>query len=609
MLIWPALFGLLSTVAQLIQGQGSPNANSLTGPFAIFVSLWAAALSTQWRGVEAILAFRWGTAGLNREATERRTFTGPTDTIQTLESEERRLTLATRQVYGSYWQRAKSVMLSVCMITLLIVAALICCTFALWMKAKSNSICDNAVLATGGLNVPKPTDFAFASVGDHTENGGRRSLNITWAVTDNNASVNVEISGLRPGAYEWGVYGRSVSGFGEACSSELIGPQLFDLSSEFGNLSIDAVPVSNPGSLRPRRDPGSRGPQALHSQQLQFAMRSQFTLPPSGSFMLSRKGDRVCSAFHWNNQMQVVDETDDYWGGYCALHWYWMIGGSVFNLFSLTIFSLLYGRMAQWLTDHENWRTDFEYQNSLILKSMVFEGLNNYFLLFYLTFFKGGVLFGEKNTCVLTRNPAVSDCDVLGEDHVCLVPDCMFEIQIQLMIVFVLKTNGKQIWEFLSPYIFWTISQLFLIRRVTKEQDQANAAGDFGDRASAPGPTDVSGLGSPNAGPSQPTGPRSSASLSEIEKIAAQPRFNGTSNEYLTLMIQFGCIGLFSTALPIAPFLAMISNVIELRGDAYKFTHLVRRPPVTNAEGIGTFATVSLNLFTATACLLPAAVA
>ena len=504
-------------------------------------------------------------------------------------------------------------MLSIFMITLLIVAALICCTFALWMKAKSNSVCGNPALATAGLNVPKPPDIASASVGDHSEIDGRRSLNITWAVTDSNVSVNVEAYGLRPGAYAWGVYGRSVSGFGEACSSELIGPQLFDLSSEFGNLSISVVPASNTGSsLRPRRDPGLKGPQMLHSQ-LQFTMRPQFTLPSAGSFMLSRKGDRVCSAFNWNNQMLVSDDTADYWGGYCALHWYWMIGGSVFNLISLTTFSLLYGRMARWLTDHENWRTDFEYQNSLILKSMVFEGLNNYFLLFYLTFFKGGVLFGEKNTCVLTRNPAVSDCEVLGEDHVCLVPDCMFEMQIQLMIVFVLKTNGKQIWEFLSPYIFWTISQLFLIRKVTKEQDQANAAGDFGNGAPATGPTVISGLGPPNAAPVRPatTSPRSSASLSEIEKIAAQPRFNGTSNEYLTLMIQFGCIGLFSTALPIAPCLAMISNVIELRGDAYKFTHLVRRPPVTNAEGIGTFATVSirLNLSAATRCPLPAAVA
>lgn len=61
----------------------------------------------------------------------------------------------------------------------------------------------------------------------------------------------------------------------------------------------------------------------------------------------------------------------------------------------------------------------------------------------------------------------------------------------------------------------------------------------------------------------------------------------------LTMVVAgIGCIGLFSTALPIAPFLAMISNIIELRGDAYKFTHAVRRPPVMNVQGIGTFATV-----------------
>ena len=541
MLIWPALFGLLSTAVQLTQGHGSPNANPLTGPFAIFVSLWAAALSTQWRGVESILAFRWGTAGLNREATVRRTFMGETHTIKTLETEERRLTLATRQVYGSYWHRVKSVMLSVCLITLLIVVALICCTFALWMKAKSNSICENGVFEATGPNVPKVTGSAFASV-DHLTSIGDRRLSITWNVTDGNISVTVDTSGLRPGAYTWGVYGRSVSGFDEACSRELIGPQLFDLSHEFGNLSIGTVPGSIAGSdLRPRRDPSSKEPQVLHSQ-LHFTARSLlFTLPNDGSFMLLGKGERACSAFHWTHPMQVGADTEDYWRGYCALHWYWMIGGSVFNLFSLTVCSLLYGRMAQWLTDHENWRTDFEYQNSLILKSMVFEGLNNYFLLFYLTFFKGGVLFGEQNTCVLSRNPTVSDCDVRGEDKVCLVPDCMFEMQIQLMIVFVLKTNGKQLWEFLSPYIFWVTSQFFLVRKVSKEQHQANAAVEYMDGAPAPGSTVLSEPSDPNDTPSQSdTSVKSSASLSEIEKIAAQPCSKGTSNEYLTLMIQFG---------------------------------------------------------------------
>lgn len=162
MLLWPALFGLLSTGLQLAK-QCSPNANPLTGPFAIFVSLWAAAFSTHWRGIEAILAFRWGTEGFNREASERRTFVGKRAEINTLESKEKRLTLAVRHEYSSYVERVKSVTLSVCLISALVIAALVCCTFALWMKAKSNSICDDMLLESNVAG-PSSTELAnFAS--------------------------------------------------------------------------------------------------------------------------------------------------------------------------------------------------------------------------------------------------------------------------------------------------------------------------------------------------------------------------------------------------------------------------------------------------------------
>jgi len=203
------------------------------------------------------------------------------------------------------------------------------------------------------------------------------------------------------------------------------------------------------------------------------------------------------------------------------------------------------------------------------------------------------MLFGEPNTCVLTRNTGVSDCDLHAEDNVCLVPDCLFEMQIQLIFVFVLKTTGKQLWEFISPSLLWMISQLFLLRTIIKDQVEANKNAEHDDVAAASDPaalgesTDTNATSSGNENDTQ-----SSTHLSEIEKIAAQPRFKGTNDEYLTLMIQFGCIGFFASALPIVPVLAMVSNIIELRGDAHKFTHQVRRPPITNAEGIGTFGTI-----------------
>ncbi len=43
-------------------------------------------------------------------------------------------------------------------------------------------------------------------------------------------------------------------------------------------------------------------------------------------------------------------------------------------------------------------------------------------------------------------------------------------------------------------------------------------------------------------------------------------------------MVQYGFVAMFSIALPIAPFLAMINNLFELRTDAMKFLFELRRP-------------------------------
>ncbi len=43
-------------------------------------------------------------------------------------------------------------------------------------------------------------------------------------------------------------------------------------------------------------------------------------------------------------------------------------------------------------------------------------------------------------------------------------------------------------------------------------------------------------------------------------------------------MVQYGFVAMFSIALPIAPFLAMINNLFELRTDAMKLLFELRRP-------------------------------
>lgn len=52
-------------------------------------------------------------------------------------------------------------------------------------------------------------------------------------------------------------------------------------------------------------------------------------------------------------------------------------------------------------------------------------------------------------------------------------------------------------------------------------------------------------------------------------------------------MIQFGFITLFVASFPLAPLLALINNIIEVRVDAWKLTTQFRRPVAAKAHSIG----------------------
>lgn len=53
------------------------------------------------------------------------------------------------------------------------------------------------------------------------------------------------------------------------------------------------------------------------------------------------------------------------------------------------------------------------------------------------------------------------------------------------------------------------------------------------------------------------------------------------------LVIQYGFVTLFVAAFPLAPFFALLNNVVEIRLDAYKWITQLRRPLAERVEDIG----------------------
>ncbi len=52
-------------------------------------------------------------------------------------------------------------------------------------------------------------------------------------------------------------------------------------------------------------------------------------------------------------------------------------------------------------------------------------------------------------------------------------------------------------------------------------------------------------------------------------------------------MVQFGFITLFVASFPLAPLMALINNIIEVRVDSWKLTTQFRRPVAAKAHSIG----------------------
>ena len=55
----------------------------------------------------------------------------------------------------------------------------------------------------------------------------------------------------------------------------------------------------------------------------------------------------------------------------------------------------------------------------------------------------------------------------------------------------------------------------------------------------------------------------------------------------LSPVLQFGFTTIFVAAFPLAPLLALLNNIIEIRLDAYKFVTQWRRPMPARATDIG----------------------
>lgn len=210
------------------------------------------------------------------------------------------------------------------------------------------------------------------------------------------------------------------------------------------------------------------------------------------------------------------------------------LSSAFINLLFILIFNILYQKLAEKLTNFELHRTQVEYDDSLALKVYVLKFINYYSTLIYIAFFKS-------NT---TGYPAKYSLFFGMRQEECSNGGCLSEMTIQLLIIFGLKQTFNSLLEMTLPILIkWYKS------RGKKHQNNAERwYNDF--------------------------------QLQDFSTGALIP-------EYMEMVIQFGFVTLFSFAFPLAPLLALVNNIFEIRLDAKKLVKYSRRTINEDVKDIG----------------------
>lgn len=222
------------------------------------------------------------------------------------------------------------------------------------------------------------------------------------------------------------------------------------------------------------------------------------------------------------------------------------VTAATLNLIIIMIMDNVYRSLAIKLTDWEQPRTQRAYEDSFTFKMFLFQFINTYSSLIYIAFFKGR-FFGHPGDSITLFGFRQDQCDLGG---------CLYEVCIQLAIIMVGKQILNNIMEFsTSKFYNWWKSW----RRGHEDSRTAKTRWE------------------------------QDYNLQTCGRLAL-------FDEYLEMVIQYGFVTLFVAAFPLAPFFALLNNVVEIRLDAYKYVTQLQRPLAARVPNIGAWQAIIQGL-------------
>ncbi|KAI3371236.1 hypothetical protein L3Q82_023855, partial [Scortum barcoo] len=237
-----------------------------------------------------------------------------------------------------------------------------------------------------------------------------------------------------------------------------------------------------------------------------------------------------------------------------------MMLGAVLHYVIITVMTRVNRIVAMKLCEIEKTRSFAATEKSFTVKMFTFQFFTYFSSLFYVAFFLGRINGHPGGYVRIAGKWRLEECHPSG---------CLTDLFIQMAIIMVLKQTINNVFEFAGPWFC-----RWLNRRRTQKLQRKCAHCYLKDESEL----------------------KHGAELCDNCKLrdwVSNYRLNNVDsfslfNEFLEMVIQFSFTTIFVAAFPLAPLLALINNIIEIRLDAIKMVTLERRlvPKKTNDIGV-----------------------
>ncbi|XP_072242098.1 anoctamin-9 [Leuresthes tenuis] len=234
-----------------------------------------------------------------------------------------------------------------------------------------------------------------------------------------------------------------------------------------------------------------------------------------------------------------------------------MMLGAVFHYIIITVMTQVNKIVAMKLCRIEKTKS---FEKSFTVKMFTFQFFTYFSSLFYVAFFLGRINGHPGDYVRIAGEWRLEECHPSG---------CLTDLFIQMTIIMVLKQTISNVLEFSGPWF-----RKFVKSKRTQKLQRTCAHCYLKDDIEVKGGAELCDI----------CKLRDWHNNYQLKNVDSFSLFD----EFLEMVIQFSFTTIFVAAFPLAPLLALINNVIEIRLDAIKMVTLERRmvPKKTNDIGV-----------------------